>query len=198
MFDSKSDARKVPQDINDKIVELLNAGMSQEAIVNELRVSIYTVRTVIRNNNMQKAAWRVRKEHKRQQILDLYAEGRSYHDIKEIAQVELTTIHNALKSENLFYTKKEMAERVLALYNQGVPTTSVAKELRVSYKRVCNIVEDAGLSADTHLYKRAAMPANSQSKENVISLYKNGMSIDEISDITGLSIYQIKRDIALA
>ena len=198
MFDSKSDARKVPQDINDKIVELLNAGMSQEAIVNELRVSIYTVRTVIRNNNMQKAAWRVRKEHKRQQILDLYAEGRSYHDIKEIAQVELTTIHNALKSENLFYTKKEMAERVLALYNQGVPTTSVAKELRVSYKRVCNIVEDAGLSAATHLFKRATMPANSQSKENVISLYKNGMSIDEISDITGLSIYQIKRDIALA
>lgn len=198
MIDTKNDARKIPQDVNDKIVELLNAGKSQYAIVDELHVSIYTVRTVIRNNNLQKASWRIRKEQKYQQILDLYAAGHSYQEIKEIAQVELTTIHNALMSEGLFHSKTETKERVLEMYKQGVPTTAVARELRISYKRVCNIVEAAGLSADMHLYKRTSLPENSQSKENVVSLHEAGKTVDEICELTGLSIYQVKRDIALA
>ncbi len=195
------DARKVPQNINDKIVALLRTGMSQDAVADALKdegVSIYTVRTVIRNNGLQKESWRVRKEQKNQHILDLYAEGRSYNEIKEIVQAELTTIHKALKTQGLFYTKQEMAERILNLYKQGMSTTAVAKELRVSYKRVCNVVEAAGLSADMHLYNRCAIPETSQSKENILGLHKAGKSVEVISELTGLSVYQIKRDIALA
>ena len=191
-----NDMRKVPQELNDTIVAMIHSGKGQVEVAQELGVSIYTVRTVIRNNSLQKESYRIRKEQKVQQILDLYAEGYSHNDIKTMVQVELSTIHKALKTEGLFFTKEEMAARILSLFNEGMPTTTIAKELRVSYKRVCNVVEAAGMSANMHLYKRSALPETSQSKENVMKLYQAGKTVDEIAKLTGLSIYQIKRDVA--
>ena len=198
---TKIDNRKVSPEVAEKIISLLRAGMSQDAIAASLKdegISIYTIRTVIRNNHLQRESWRVRKEQKFQQILALYAEGCSYDEIKNIAQVELSTIHKALQTQHLFYTKEQMKERVLELFLAGIPTTVIAKELRISYKRICNILRDAGYSPDTNLYARTKVSDTSQSKENVLRQYQSGKTAEEISELTGLSIYQIKRDIALA
>lgn len=110
----------------------------------------------------------------KQQVIDLKKEGKTYKDIIEILHISKGSVSNICKDAGLYQyieLTPQKIEECQKLYDEIGNIKKVAKETKISYSRLRNVIQSKNITAkDSYAYVKKHRKSN---KEELIA-YKGG------------------------
>ena len=196
---SEGKIKKITEEDGKKILELAKEGSSVKELAEFFGYRNGTVERYIRDN-YQGEERRGRKRTPitpamKKEIIQLYKDGMSITAIVPLMHSNKEAIIKVLKGVGLKveyrppYEKhwEEMRPTIARLYEEGLNTEFISKEVHISPDRICKILKEMGYPIKAGRRVIDIHNMNQDKKNRVISLGKSGASMACIIRRTGLS-----------
>ena len=151
-------------------------------------------------------------QKRRERIIPLYDNGMSIKDIAKSEGVSRTTITRDITQlvkagkvkrkkkfkEKRYQEMEERTERIIPLYDKGMSIKDIAKIEGVSRTTITRDITQlvkAGRVKKQETLNEKQHQEIEERRERIISLYNKGMSIKDITEIEGVSMPTISKDI---
>lgn len=174
---------------NNKILDLLEEGMTLPEIAKKLNVSEGTIRVFTRKNNILKKM----TENLKKIILEKLLAGESKEEIMKSLNVKKFFIDKLAEENKVCKTLREKRDKkIVKLIKDGMFISDVAKQFNLSNSQVRKILNDYSEKANTKV------KLNNYFKVRATEIHKllmKGLGIKEIAEKYGISTYRVS-DIA--
>lgn len=191
-FGKRVGKEPLPKKIINEIISLAGRGLKPQAIAEKLGITTVSVRKYLKENGIKISKDNVREalpESKIEKIKKLHDEGYSAREIAEKMDIATGTVYK--------YTKPIQSGRVYnvsklqsIIEKAGFNLSKAGESLGISRANMSLLVKRYNIE---DFVKEGKRRLRKNSLNEIISLLKHGMTIEQVADKTGKSLYQIAK-----
>lgn len=199
--------RKVTPEMKRKIRELFESGKSSVKIGKKLNIHPTTVLDHLHkmgiDPNRGKKRVKITKEDEKEMV-DLWKKGLSGYEIAKILKnnPSVSAVYCHLRkfvdtSRNGKYipnkVTKEMQNKMIQLWEKGLPSSEIAKYLKISKNAVLENLKKCGVNTSKHANK----PVTKGMREQIRRLYLQGLTCKQVSKKLGICDWTVRKYLRL-
>lgn len=197
--------KKFPAEKEAEIILYYQNGNSIIKTAEYFKCSQEVIKRILKQHNISVVPAKVYSKKltstQQKNILELYKKGLTTEQIAKKYKVRRRTISTVLKENNVKTrtTSKltsEDKENILTLYKKGATIKQISLEMQTAYSHISKILTESGLHSPVRRKSTSSkIPLFTQSK--ICDLYKEGLSIEKLSENYSLSPPTIRKILKL-
>lgn len=181
--------RKISKEKHPLIIRLYEQGLSKAEIARQFNLdSDSIIKKILKENNIKSRGQKKYSEEEEIKIVKAYQDGCDTVKLTEMFDISIQTVRNIMKRHNVRMRAASEIKRneslkhdkeMIRMYQEGYSSVEIGKTLGVSYTTVLSVLKERRIKKRKSGKK--TIPFTWKDKDKIITQYKNGMSVLNIS-----------------